>query len=267
MKLTDIQAAAGRIGGQVLRTPLTRSETLSRLTGADISLKFENLQFTASFKERGALNCLLQLTDDERGRGVVAMSAGNHAQALAYHGQRLGVPTCLVMPRSTPNAKVEATRVFGAEIHLEGASFDATRAFALALQKERDLTLIHPYDDPRVIAGQHGRGLFRRVRSEVDPAGLEPLVNDVSHPVSGFRGVALGGCGSALDFQVHRGDSLADKFLMRHPAYCCCLVLDGVPPLQVVYDLGREDVQFASIDPDVHSGGVMCDGFSGQFDG
>ena len=133
MQLSDIQAAAVRLAGQIVRTPLFHSETLSRLTGVNLSLKFENHQFTASFKERGALNCLLQLSEEERGRGVIAMSAGNHAQALAYHGQRLGIPTCIVMPRSTPNAKVEQTRVFGAEIHLEGAGFDETRAYTEAL--------------------------------------------------------------------------------------------------------------------------------------
>ena len=116
MLYQDIVQAGRRIAGQVARTPLLRSETLSRMTGVALSLKMENLQFTASFKERGALNCLLQLDAAERHRGVKAMSAGNHAQALAYHGQRLGIPTCIVMPRSTPNAKVEQTRVFGAEI-------------------------------------------------------------------------------------------------------------------------------------------------------
>ncbi len=159
MELEDIRQAAVRIDGQVERTPLTRSETLSRLTGAEIWLKFENLQFTASFKERGALNCLLQLSGSERRRGVIAMSAGNHAQALAYHGQRLGIPTCIVMPRSTPNTKVEQTRIFGAEIHLEGSVFDETREFTRRLAEERGLVLVHPYDDPRVMAGQGTVGL------------------------------------------------------------------------------------------------------------
>ncbi|HEY5646472.1 MAG TPA: threonine ammonia-lyase [Pseudomonadales bacterium] len=185
MQLEDIRQAADRIGGQVERTPLSRSETLSRLTGADVWLKFENLQFTASFKERGALNCLLQLTDEERERGVIAMSAGNHAQALAYHGERLGIPTCIVMPRYTPNTKVEQTRVFGAEIHLEGSVFDETREFTLALAAERGLALVHPYDDPRVMAGQGTVGLemleqHEGLQTVVVPVGGGGLISGIA---------------------------------------------------------------------------------------
>lgn len=154
MQLEDIDEAARRLSGQINRTPLVRSETLSRMCGVDLSLKMENLQFTASFKERGALNCLLQLSAEERRRGVIAMSAGNHAQALAYHGARLDIPTTIVMPRSTPNAKVEQTRVFGAEIYLQGAVFDETLAFTERMAAEQALVLVHPYDDPRVMAGQ-----------------------------------------------------------------------------------------------------------------
>lgn len=154
MQLTEIKEAQERIAGQVAFTPCLRSATLSNMTGADLYLKFENLQFTASFKERGALNCLLQLSDAEAARGVIAMSAGNHAQALAYHGQRLGVPTTIVMPRYTPNAKVAQTRVFNAEVILHGSQFDETLAFTESLAEERQLVLVHPYDDPRVIAGQ-----------------------------------------------------------------------------------------------------------------
>ena len=149
-----VMAAAGQIGDQILRTPCEESLTLSARTGARVFLKAENQQFTASFKERGALNRLLALSSAERERGVIAMSAGNHAQAVAYHGRRLGIPTTIVMPRITPNAKVEQTRVFGAEIILEGQQFDETRAFTEQLARERALTLIHPYDDPAVIAGQ-----------------------------------------------------------------------------------------------------------------
>ncbi len=192
MKLDDIQQAAERIAGQVVRTPLTRSETLSRLTGVELWLKFENQQFTASFKERGALNCLTQLTDAERRRGVIAMSAGNHAQALAYHGQRLGVPTCIVMPRSTPNAKVEQTRVFGAEIHLEGAVFDETLAFTERLAASRNLTLVHPYDDPRVIAGQGTVGLEMLeqqpdLETVVVPVGGGGLMSGIATAVKSLR--------------------------------------------------------------------------------
>ena len=159
VELQDVLAAASRVKGHIKETPCVRSDTLSHMIGADVFLKFENLQFTASFKERGALNCLMQMTPQDRAKGVIAMSAGNHAQALAYHGKRLDVPTTIVMPRSTPNAKVEQTRVFGAEVLLHGNQFDATRAFTAGLAKERGLTLIHPFNDPRVIAGQGTVGL------------------------------------------------------------------------------------------------------------
>ena len=157
--LEDIRAARERLGDAVVCTPLAKSETLSAKLGADIHLKFENQQFTASFKERGALNRLLLLADDARARGVIAMSAGNHAQALAYHGRRLDVPVTIVMPRSTPNAKVQQTRVFGAEVLLHGGRFSETYEFTQALAEERDFTLIHPFDDEAVIAGQGTLGL------------------------------------------------------------------------------------------------------------
>ena len=154
-----IRAARQRIGASVARTALDKSFTLSAMLGADIHLKFENRQFTASFKERGALNRLLLLSDEERRRGVTAMSAGNHAQALAYHGSRLGIPTVIVMPRYTPNAKVAKTRVFGAEVLLHGSAFAETLEFTQELARERDLVLVHPFDDEAVIAGQGTLGL------------------------------------------------------------------------------------------------------------
>jgi threonine dehydratase len=157
--IDDIRAAARRLDGRLVKTPCTRSKTLSHIVGCDLFLKFENLQFTSSFKERGALNCLLQLSPDERARGVIAMSAGNHAQALACHGSQLGVPTTIVMPRSTPNAKVEQTRVFGAEVLLHGSQFDETLAFTEELAETRGLVLVHPFNDPRIIAGQGTAGL------------------------------------------------------------------------------------------------------------
>lgn len=154
VSIEDIRLARERIAPGILPTPFQLSETLSAMIGVQLHLKFENQQFTASFKERGALNRLMDLTPKERERGVIAMSAGNHAQALAYHGRRLGVPTTIVMPRSTPNAKVEQTRAHGAEVFLRGSQFDETRSFTLELARQRGLTLVHPYDDPAVIAGQ-----------------------------------------------------------------------------------------------------------------
>lgn len=152
--LDDIRAAAERIDGAVVRTPTLRSQTLSDLTGADVWLKFENLQFTAAYKERGALNALLLLSDEAKARGVIAASAGNHAQGLAYHGKRLGVPVTIVMPRTTPQVKVSQTAGHGAQIVLFGEKFDDAYAHARELEKERGLTFVHPFDHPHVAAGQ-----------------------------------------------------------------------------------------------------------------
>ena len=149
-----IEDAAQRLKGHIERTPLRRSRTLSQITGADVWIKFENLQFTASFKERGALNKLLALEPQERQRGVIAASAGNHAQALAYHGQRLQVPVTIVMPRGTPMVKVEYTRQFGAEVVIEGDSYDEAADCARELQDQRGLVFVHPFDDLEVMAGQ-----------------------------------------------------------------------------------------------------------------
>ena len=133
LELKDIEAAAQRIAGQVLDTPCVESRTLSQLLGCQVFLKFENLQYTASFKERGACNKLSQLSADERARGVVAMSAGNHAQGVAYHAQRLGIRAVIVMPRFTPGVKVERTRGFGAEVVLHGDTLDEARTHAREL--------------------------------------------------------------------------------------------------------------------------------------
>ena len=154
LRLNDIEAATGRLRGNLLVTPCTYSRTLSQVTGAEVFLKFENLQFTAAFKERGALNKLLSLTPAERKRGVIAMSAGNHAQGVAYHARRLGIPAVIVMPRYTPNVKVEHTRGHRAEVILQGDTFDDASTFTQALAKKRRLVLVHPYDDPLVMAGQ-----------------------------------------------------------------------------------------------------------------
>ena len=157
--LADIEAAAGRIAGQVVATPCLPSRTLSRITGADITLKFENLQFTAAFKERGALNKLLQLTPEQAKAGVSAMSAGNHGQAVAYHAKRLGIRAVVVMPKHTPFVKVEHTKGHGAEVILHGDTLSEAQAYAAEITAARGLTFVHPYDDPAVIAGQGTLGL------------------------------------------------------------------------------------------------------------
>ncbi len=150
----DVRAAASVIEGRVLRTPCLHSRTLSEITGATVILKFENLQFTASFKERGVLVKLESMSESERAGGVIAMSAGNHAQAVALHAQRLGISAVIVMPRHTPQNKVTNTERFGAEVLLHGEDLSEAGDRAEEMARERGLLLIHPYDDPRIIAGQ-----------------------------------------------------------------------------------------------------------------
>jgi threonine dehydratase len=157
--IDDIRAAAQRIQGAVIRTPMLVSRTLSEVIGAEIWLKFENLQFTAAYKERGALNKLLQLTDEERSRGVIAASAGNHAQAVAYHAKRLGIPAIIVMPESTPTVKVTQTEGHGAKVVLYGSIVDDAFAKARELALENGYTFVHAFDDPQIIAGAGTVGL------------------------------------------------------------------------------------------------------------
>src|SRR5690349_5628309 len=157
--IDDIRTAAQRIDGAVLHTPMMISRTLSEIVGAEIWLKFENLQFTAAYKERGALNKLLQLTGEERARGVIAASAGNHAQAVAYHAKRLGIPATIVMPASTPTVKVTQTAGHGATVVLHGDMFDDAYAKARELALENGYVFVHPFDDAMIIAGAGTVGL------------------------------------------------------------------------------------------------------------
>jgi threonine dehydratase len=157
--IDDIRAAAERIKGAVIRTPMLVSRTLSEMIGAEVWLKFENLQFTAAYKERGALNKLLQLSEEERARGVIAASAGNHAQAVAYHAKRLGIPAVIVMPEPTPVVKVTQTAGHGAEVVLHGDMFDDAFAHAKELALEKGYVFVHPFDDPQIIAGAGTVGL------------------------------------------------------------------------------------------------------------
>jgi threonine dehydratase len=159
VSLDDVLRAAEAIAGQIVRTPTLRSETLSAILGAEIWLKFENLQFTSSFKERGALYRLLQLTPDERARGVIAMSAGNHAQGVARHAARLGIPATIVMPRFTPNVKVAGTEALGATVVLDGDDLGQSRVVAEQLAVEHGYVWVPPYDHPAIIAGQGTCGL------------------------------------------------------------------------------------------------------------
>ncbi|MBT4740786.1 MAG: threonine ammonia-lyase [Rhodospirillaceae bacterium] len=157
--LSDVKAAADRIKDGVVRTPCLESEGLSRRLGTTVVVKYENLQHTGAFKARGALSCLTTLTDEERSRGVVAMSAGNHAQGVAYQAQRLHAPATIVMPKGTPFVKVRKTTEYGAKVELEGDTLEEAAAHARALASDQGLTFIHPYDDADVIAGQGTIGL------------------------------------------------------------------------------------------------------------
>ena len=154
LSFDDILAAQARLQGHIERTPCRYSRTLSEITGAKVWVKFENLQFTAAYKERGALNKLLQLGENVKARGVIAASAGNHSQGLAYHAARLGIPVTIVMPKATPFMKVQQTRAHGAEVVIEGDGYDEAAAKARQLCDERELTFVHPFDDLDVMAGQ-----------------------------------------------------------------------------------------------------------------
>src|SRR5580704_11921189 len=154
ISLAEIEAARRKLAGVILRTPMLPAPKLSGLTSADVHVKYENLQVTNSFKDRGAFVKLASLSETERARGVIAMSAGNHAQAVAYHARRLGIGATIVMPETTPFVKVEATRAHGAEVVLEGEGVSEAQARAETIARERGLSFVHPYDDARIIAGQ-----------------------------------------------------------------------------------------------------------------
>ena len=231
--IDDIGAAADRIKGAVIRTPMLVSRTLSELVGAEVWLKFENLQFTAAYKERGALNKLLQLTPEERKRGVIAASAGNHAQAVAYHARRLGIPATIVMPEPTPTVKVTQTAGFGATVVLHGDMFDDAYAKARELALENGYVFVHPFDDPQIIAGA-GTVALEMLEDAPDldtivvPIGGGGLMSGVSIAARALKpeieliGVeaelypsmkcAIEGCHMALG-----GDTLAEGIAVKQP--------------------------------------------------
>jgi threonine dehydratase len=190
--LTDVQAALGRIRDRIYLSPCARSETLSRLTGTSAFLKLDNLQMTGSYKERGALNKLLTLSDAERARGLIAASAGNHAQGVAYHAGRLGVTATIVMPETTPIMKAANTRAHGARVVLFGSSYDEAYAEARRLEQAEGLTFVHPFDDPAVIAGQGTTALeileqVPEVEAVVVPVGGGGLISGVATVVKAVR--------------------------------------------------------------------------------
>jgi threonine dehydratase len=231
--LDDVEAARGRLRGAIVETDCDFSRTLSEILGCSVWLKVENLQFTASFKERGALNRLSALSADERKRGVIAMSAGNHAQGVAYHASRLSIPSTIVMPVSTPTVKVVNTRRHGAEIILHGETVEEAASFARQYGRERNLTFIHPYDDPLVIAGQGTTAL--------EMLGAAPEIDTLVVPIGGgglISGMAIAAKALRPDLRVigvqaalypsmynaikgeslpMRGDTLAEGIAVKAP--------------------------------------------------
>jgi threonine dehydratase len=190
--LDDIRAAAAKIAGVVMRTPFLPAPRLSKYTGADVWVKYENLQATASFKDRGALVKLLSLTPEERARGVIAMSAGNHAQAVAYHAGRLGIPATIVMPKPTPFVKIDATRNFGAHVVLEGETLADAQVTVEGIIAKTGAILVHPYDDPLIIAGQGTIGLeVIADRPDIDtvivPVGGGGLISGIAIAVKALK--------------------------------------------------------------------------------
>ena len=245
LSLQDVQAAAQRLQGQVLDTPCVESRTLSQIAGCQIHLKFENLQYTASFKERGACNKLSQLTPAERARGVVAMSAGNHAQGVAYHAQRLGLRATIVMPRFTPGVKVERTRGFGAEVVLHGDTLDEARAHARALAETQGLVFVHPYDDEAIMAGQ-GTVALEMLRAQPD---LDVLVIAVGGGglIGGMATVAkaLKPGIEVIGVQVERFAAMFDAIKGTHHPQGASTIAEGIAvgtPGQLTQAVVRERV-------------------------
>jgi threonine dehydratase len=271
--IDDIRAAAQRINGAVIRTPMLVSRTLSEIIGAEVWLKFENLQFTAAYKERGALNKLLQLSDEERARGVIAASAGNHAQAVAYHAKRLGIPATIVMPESTPTVKVTQTAGHGAKVVLYGAMFDDAYSRARELAMEDGFVFVHPFDDPQIIAGAGTVGLelledAPDLDTIVIPIGGGGLMSGVSIAARAIKpdveliGVeaelypsmkcAIEGCHLPLG-----GDTLAEGIAVKHPGELTSRILrDLANDVMLVpeRDLERAVAMLAGIEKTVVEG-------------
>ena len=244
LTLDDVRAAAARISGQVVRTPTLYSKTLSAITGADIWLKFENLQFTAAYKERGALNALLHLSDEQRARGVIAASAGNHAQGLSYHGTRLGVPVTIVMPKTTPTIKITQTESVGGKVVLEGETFDEAYAYARAMERQLGLTFVHPFDHPLVAAGQ-GTVALEMLEDAPDidtlvvPIGGGGLLTGMGTAARGLKpGIGLIGVQARLFPSMYNklkrhelpcgGDTLAEGIAVKEPGQFTSAALAGL---------------------------------------
>jgi threonine dehydratase len=233
ISLADVECAAAVIAGAVLDTDFDHSRTLSAMLGGQVWLKFENLQFTASFKERGALNKLSSLSPEQRRAGVIAMSAGNHAQGVAYHARRLGIAATIVMPEGTPTVKVENTRAHGAEVIVTGATLEDAAAFARLRAREKGHIFIHPYDDPLIMAGQGTIALeMLRVVPELDvlvvPIGGGGLISGIAVAAKGLKpSIEIVGVEAELypsmlnridgGERPCRGDTLAEGIAVKSP--------------------------------------------------
>lgn len=246
VSLQSVRDAAAAISGAVLDTACLQARTLSEITGAQVYLKFENHQFTASFKERGALNKLLSLDAVQRRAGVIAVSAGNHAQGVAYHAKRLGVPAVIVMPRFTPHVKVEQTRAFGAEIILHGENFDEAKVHALQVMAQRQLVLLHPYDDEKIIAGQ-GTIALEMLRAHPD---LEVLVVPVGGGglISGMAvaAKAINPTIRVIGVEAQRFPSMLAALKGAKPTFGAHTIADGIAvkePGQLTLEIIRREVE------------------------
>jgi threonine dehydratase len=257
--LDDIRAAAERIKGAVIRTPMMKSRTLSEIADAEVWLKFENLQFTAAYKERGALNKLLQLNESERTRGVVAASAGNHAQAVAYHGRRLGIPVTIVMPVSTPMIKVTQTEGHGAHVVLHGERFDDANAHARELEAKDGYVFVHPFDDVAIMAGAGTVGLeMLEDAPELDtlviPIGGGGLISGVATAAKALKpGIKVIGVEAELYPSMKNavedghgaigGDTLAEGIAVKEPGQLTRkIIAEMVDRIDLV---GEKDIEHA----------------------
>jgi threonine dehydratase len=253
----DIAEARATLAGQIERTPCLKSRTLSDILGCELWLKFENLQFTASFKERGALNYLSVLDDQERAKGVVAMSAGNHAQGVAYHASRLGIPATIVMPEGTPQVKVENTARFGAEVIVTGATLEDAFDAATTIGNERGLTFVHPYDDPRVIAGQGTLGFeILEAAPDIDclivPIGGGGLISGIAIAAKSLKPeIEIVGVQAELYPAMYnlikgadlpaRGDTLAEGIAVKAPGrLTSAIVREHVDDIVLVTEMALE---------------------------
>ncbi len=274
VSIDDIRAAAALIRGQVVRTPTVRSGALSDEIGAEVFVKLETLQRTGSFKDRGALVKLKSLSADEMSRGVIAISAGNHAQGVAYHAQRLGIPATIVMPEGTPFNKVRRTQAFGALVLLKGDNISAAEPFALELAAQKKLTFVHPYDDEKIIAGQGTVALemledVPSLDTIIVPIGGGGIISGVATAAKAIKPeIQIIGVETELYPTMHNtirgslkdpgGDSIAEGIAVKNPGIITRAIIEKlVDDLMIVSESNIESaVQTMLIDAKIHTEGA-----------